>query len=83
MSLSLRAGRAALAEDMGMTLLPRAHPIMALCCWRCALSCAMSEVEVWSHTARLFVHRGSPTLRSFPVKGWKWSEHEVQENITW
>ena len=31
---------------MGMTLLPRAHPIMALCCWRCALSCAMSEVEV-------------------------------------
>ena len=37
MSLSLRAGRAALAEDMGMTLLPRAHPIMALCCWRCAL----------------------------------------------
>ena len=47
MSLLLRAGRAALAEDMGMTLLPRAHPIMTLCCWRCALSvlCAMSEVE--------------------------------------
>ena len=43
MSLSLRAGRAALTEDMGMTLLPRTHPIMALCCWRCALSCAMSE----------------------------------------
>ena len=37
MSLSLRAGRAALAEDMGMTLLPRTHSIMALCCWRCAL----------------------------------------------
>ena len=41
MSLSLRAGRAALAEDMGMTLLPRAHQIMALCCWRCALWCEM------------------------------------------
>ena len=37
MSLSLRAGRAVLAEDMEMTLLPRAHPIMALCCWHCAL----------------------------------------------
>ena len=37
LSLPLRAGRAALAEDMGMTLLPRAHPIMALCCWHCAL----------------------------------------------
>ena len=35
MSLSLRAGRAALAEDMGMTLLPRAHPIMALCSELC------------------------------------------------
>ena len=43
MSLSLRAGRAALAEDMGMTLLPRTHPIMALCCWRCALSCALCD----------------------------------------
>ena len=43
MSLSLRAGRAALAEDMGMTLLPRAHPIMTLCCWRCALSCALCD----------------------------------------
>ena len=43
MSLSLRAGRAALAEGMGMTLLPRAHPIMALCCWRCALSCALCD----------------------------------------
>ena len=37
MSLSLRAGRAALAEDMGMTLLPRAHQTMALCCWCWAL----------------------------------------------
>ncbi len=43
MSLSLRAGRAALAEDMGMTLLPRTHSIMALCCWRCALSCALCD----------------------------------------
>ncbi len=43
MSLLLRAGRAALAEDMGMTLLPRAHPIMTLCCWRCALSCALCD----------------------------------------
>ena len=43
MSLSLRAGRAALAEGMGMTLLPRTHPIMALCCWRCALSCALCD----------------------------------------
>ena len=35
MSLSLRAGRAALAEDMGSR---RCYPelIMALCCWRCA-----------------------------------------------
>ena len=37
MSLLLRAGRAALAEDMGMTLLPRAHPIMTLCCFYVAL----------------------------------------------
>ncbi len=44
MSLSLRAGRAALAEDMGMTLLPRAHQIMALCCWRCALWCELCSV---------------------------------------
>ena len=43
MSLSLRAGRTALAEDMGMTLLPRAHPIMVLCCWRCALSCVLCD----------------------------------------
>ena len=43
MSLLLPAGRAALAEDMGMTLLPRAHPIMTLCCWRCALSCALCD----------------------------------------
>ena len=44
MSLSLRAGRAALAEDMGMTLLPRAHQIMALCCWCCALWCELCSV---------------------------------------
>ena len=45
MSLSLRAGRAALAEDMGMTLLPRAHQIRALCCWRCALWCERCSVR--------------------------------------
>ena len=43
MSLSLRAGRAALAEDMGMMLLHRAHQIMALCCWRCALWCELCD----------------------------------------
>ena len=37
MSLLLRAGRAALAEDMGMTLLPRAHPIMTLCSELCSV----------------------------------------------
>ena len=41
MSLSLRAGRAALAEDM--MLLHRAHQIMALCCWRCALWCELCD----------------------------------------
>ena len=44
LSLPLRAGRAALAENMGMTLLHRAHQIMALCCWRSALWCELCSV---------------------------------------
>ena len=80
------------SSDHGAVLLALCSVVWAVLC---GVSCALCDerggdvmidavrVWQWSHTARLFVHRGSPTLRSFPVKGWKWSEHEVQESITW
>ena len=80
MSLSLRVGRAALAEDMGMTLLPRTHSFMALCCWRCALSCALCDERGGDAMMPLFF----PVLFLFDWVGVLWPQlSKVLKVVCW